>query len=94
MSQFIRLNIEISQPQLGEPFLGTCEEMGIALQGKDSEEVERALLKSIYVFLYTLEQHGEREAFLERNGIAVVESEEANLPHPVVQKTLALAIGA
>lgn len=84
--------------------------MGIALQGKDSEEVEEALLESITMFLNTLEQHGEREAFFERNGIAVVESEEvgfllgsggrAHTPvskssHLVaVQKTLALAVGA
>ena len=106
---FVRLSIEITQSQPGAMFQGTCDEMGIALQGEDPEELEQALHESITVFLNTLEKHGEREAFFERNGIAVVESEEVGflagtggkardtareVIHMVaMQKTLALPVG-
>lgn len=97
---FVRLSVEISKP--GQLWQGKCEQMGIVLQADDPHELEEALFENIALFLNTLEKHGERESFFQRNDIDLEFEEGEETPgyeeaeHMVTQKDLRvlLPVGA
>ena len=88
---FVSLSVSIAQTDHG--WQGICPKMGIVLEADDPEGLEDALHENIAMFLNTLEAHGDRESFFQRNGISleyeVFEGEDAAQANEEV-KTVAM----